>query len=209
MTKILTIALAGSIAVLAAGCSGNEPATNTTTTTTNTTNTASTAPPKSETATSGAKTSDDVPANVRSAFPDAQSITTQHKDLSATQVSSIEKDAGGKVADTDHHSYLAFSTTGGARRQIGAATVVEAGGKQMVVIYESKNGSPLIKEVRAEGVPQGFLDQFKGKGHDDKLQFGQNIKAQGADDATARAATAAIHRDVLAMQALYGASHSH
>lgn len=209
MTKILTLTLAGSLAVLAAGCSSNEPATNTTTTTANTANTASTAPPRSETATSGATTGNDVPANVRAAFPDAQSITTQHKDLSAAQMSSIEKEAGSKPTDTDHHSYLAFSTAGGARRQIGAATVVESGGKQMVVIYESRNGMPYIKEVRAEGVPQSFLDQFKGKGHDDKLQFGGNIRAQGADEATARAATAAIYRDVLAMQALYGASHSH
>ncbi len=209
MTKLLTITLAGSLAVLAAGCSSNEPNANTTTTT-SATNTASTVPSNTATTTGGAATmSEDIPTNVRAAFPDAQSITKQHKDLTAAQISSIEKETGSKPTDTDHHSYLAFSTAGGARRQIGAATVVEASGREMVMIYESRNGMPYIKEVRAEGVPQAFLDQFKGKGHDDKLQFGKNIKVQGADDAMARAATTAIYRDVLAMQALYGASHSH
>lgn len=208
MTKILTIALAGSLAVLAAGCSSNEPATNTTTTT-NTTNTASTVPPKSETATSGAATSGDVPANVRAVFADAQSLTAQHKDLSAATISSIEKASGNKVADKDHHAYLAFSTSGGARRQIGAATVIKADGQEMVVVYDSKEGSPVIREVRGGNLPSSFLDQFKGKGHDNPLTFGNDIKASGAPEATARAVTSAIKADVLAMQSLYGAAHSH
>ncbi|MDQ3258549.1 MAG: hypothetical protein M3R15_32480 [Acidobacteriota bacterium] len=209
MTKILTITLAGSLAVLAAGCSSNEPNANTTTTTTNTTNTASTLPPKSETATSGAATSGDVPANVRAVFPDAQSLTAQHKDLSAATISSIEKASGNKVADKDHHAYLAFSTSGGARRQIGAATVIKAEGQEMVVVYDSKEGSPVIREVRGGNLPSSFLDQFKGKGHDNPLAFGNDIKASGAPETTARAVTSAIKADVLAMQSLYGSSHSH
>lgn len=208
MTKILTITLAGSLAALAAGCSSNEPATNTTTTT-NTTNTASTLPPKSETARSGAATSGDVPANVRAVFPAAQSLTAQHKDLSAATISSIEKETGNKVADKDHHAYLAFSTSGGARRQIGAATVIKAEGQEMVVVYDSKEGSPVIREVRGGNLPASFLDQFKGKGHDNPLAFGNDIKASGTPEATARAATSAIKADVLAMQSLYGSSHSH
>lgn len=204
MTKILTITLAGSLAVLAAGCSSNEPATNTTTTTANTMNTTSTAPPKSETTTSG-----DVPANVRAVFPDAQSLTAQHKDLSVATISSIEKETGNKVADKDHHAYLAFSTSGGARRQIGAATVIRAEGQEMVVVYDSKEGSPVIREVRGGNLPASFLDQFKGKGHDNPLAFGNDIKASGAPEATARSVTSAIKADVLAMQSLYGASHSH
>ncbi len=67
------------------------------------------------------------------------------------------------MADKDHHSYLAFSTSGGSRKQVGAATVVEAAGKQMVIVYESRNGVPYIREVRVEGVAQAFLDGFKGR----------------------------------------------
>ncbi len=208
MTKLLTITLAGSLAILAAGCSSNEPNANTTTTT-NTTNTTSTVPPKSETAKSDAATSGDVPSNVRAVFPDAQSFAAQHKDLSAATISSIEKETGNKVADKDHHAYLAFSTSGGARRQIGAATVIKADGQEMVIVYESKKGSPVIREVHGGNLPASFLDQFKGKGHDNPLAFGNDIKASGAPEATARAGTSVIKADVLAMQSLYGASHSH
>jgi hypothetical protein len=79
----------------------------------------------------------------------------------------------------------------------------------MVVIYESRNGVPYIREVRAEGVPQAFLDGFKGKGHDDKFQVGGDVKANGADEATARAVAAAIRQDAVIMQTLYGGKHSH
>lgn len=154
---------------------------------------------------------DEIPAAVRAALPNAQSITAQHKDITAAQVAGIEKRSGGKLADKDHHSYLAFATSGGARKQIGAATVVKANGREVVVVYASENGSPVIKEVHGEsgGVPHAFLDQFKGKGHDNKLRLGQDIKAQGVDEATARALTDAIRLDVATMQTLYGAAHSH
>lgn len=216
MKKFIALALVSAFALFAVACSnaddtGNRPATTTTTSTANTatTNTAAgnTNAPTAETAKTG--TGDDVPANVRAAFPDAQSITKQHRDLTPAQISAIEKQTSSKVDDTDHHSYLAFATGGGARKQIGAATVVEASGKQLVVVYESRNGLPFIKEVRGEGVAQGFLDQFKGKGHDDKFQIGQDLKAQGADDATAKAVAAAIHRDIMTMQTLYGSAHAH
>ncbi len=230
MKKLLAILLLSSLTVFAAGCSGGSETTNTATsatsnTATNTTTATSTSPASHNDAPdaaphgqdgsattgnhAGGTASGDTPASVRAAFPDAQSITTQHKDISASQVSTIEKDTNTKVAERDHHSYLAFSTTGGARKQIGAATVVEANGKEMVVVYESRNGVPYIKEVRAEGVPQSFLDQFKGKGHDDKFQLGGDLKANGADDATARAAAAAIRQDAVIMQTLYGGKHSH
>lgn len=230
MKKIIAIAAISTIAAFAAACSStdntnaNRNATSkTATTNTSTANTATTAghtdPPGAAphghdgaagaADTHGGGASGDVPANVKVAFTDAQSITTQHKDLSAAQVTKIEKDTNTKIADKDHHSYLAFSTTGGARKQIGAATVVNAGRKEMVVIYESRNGVPYIKEVRAEGVPQAFLDQFKGKGHDDKFLLGQDIKPNGADDPTARAATDSIRQDAMIMQTLYGGAHSH
>lgn len=205
MNKLSMLTLAGlSVAVaFAAGCSqasntttaaNTRPAANTNSSTTNT------QPPKS---------ADETPAQVKAAFPDAQNFTTQHKDIPKDKIADIEEQSDGKVPGTDHHSYLAFSTAGGSRKQIGAATVVKAGGKDLVVIYENKEGSPYIKEVRADGVPAPFLAQFAGKGHDDKFTVGGDIKLNGVDDATARAMVTAILVDVLTMQALYGAAHSH
>jgi hypothetical protein len=154
-------------------------------------------------------TDDETPAAVKAAFPGAQSFTKQHKDISANQVADIEKTTGGKVSEKDHHSYLAFSIVGGKRTQIGAATEVKAGGKNVVIIYENKDGSPAIKEVRADGVAKEFLAQFSGKGHDDKLQIGTDLKANGADDATAKAIADAVRVDQATMQTLYGSAHSH
>ncbi len=207
MKKIVTLAFTGLLTVFAVACSSSDVATSngntaTTVATTTTTNTNSAAPLKSG-------TSEDVPANVRAVFPEAQSITKQHKDLTPEQIALIEKETKTKVTDTDHHSYLAFSTNGGARKQIGAATVIEADGKQMIVVYESRNGLPTIKEVRADGVAQTFLDQFKGKGHDDKFQIGQDLKAQGVGQATATAVSDAVRRDSVTMQTLYGSAHAH
>ncbi len=210
-TTILAIAVLSISLVLAAACSSG---TNTTTTTNTTSaNKSATNTTGADTATvtnsSEPKAADETPTSVKAAFPDAKSFTKQHKDVPKDAIANIEKDTGGRVPDTDHHSYLAFSTTGGARKQIGAATVVTANGKEMVVVYDSKNGSPVIKEVRADGVLAPFLAQFAGKGHDDKFTFGNTIKANGVDEATAKAITSAIAVDVMTMQALYGAAHSH
>ncbi len=207
MKRTLTIMLAVAVAAFAAACSKSE---ETTAPKTNTANAAPSSTSNTSTAAStSAATSEDVPASVRAAFPDAPSITKQHKDITPAQSAAIEKASDGKLPDTDHHSYLAFSTTGGARKQIDAATVIEANGKPMVVVYESRDGLPFIREVRGEGVPQPFLDQFKGKGHDDKFQIGQDLKTQGADDATAKAAASAIRIDIMTMQTLYGSAHAH
>jgi len=207
MKKFSHLTLAAVLAAigLAAACSAptNTTNTNQVNTAANTANTVAantaTAPKKDE----------DAPASVKAAFPDAQSFTKQHKDISKDAIIDIEKDSGGKVPDTDHHSYLAFSSAGGARKQIGAATVVQAGGKEFVVVYENKNGLPFIKEVRGEGVPAPFLAQFAGKGHDDKLKIGADLKANGVDEATAKAIALAVQIDALTMQSLYGAAHSH
>jgi len=159
------------------------------------------------------KADEEIPATVKSAFPDANSFTKQHKDLTDAQIASIEKDTGAKVSDKDHHSYLAFSTTGGTRKQIGAATVIKADGKDYVIVYENKDGSPVIKEVHDGGggtmASPLFLKQFVGKGHDDDLLLGADIKANGANEAQAKAITEAVRVDVLTMQALYGAAHKH
>ncbi len=196
---------------LAAACSSGTNTTTTTNTTSANKSAANTSTANTATVTNSAepKAADETPASVKAAFPDAQNFTKQHKDIPTDAIADIEKDSGAKVPDTDHHSYLAFSTTGGARKQIGAATVVTAGGKEMVVVYDSKNGSPVIKEIRADGVPAPFLAQFAGKGHDDKITFGSTVKANGVDEATAKAITSAIAVDVMTMQALYGAAHSH
>ena len=210
MKQILILSLlAASLSIASACSSAPETATTNRAANTNTSvaNTATTNAANTNHA-STTKT-DETPAAVKAVFPDAQSITTQHKDVPADKIASIEKDTGSKVPDKDHHSYLAFSTTGGARKQIGAATIVKVDGKDVVIVYDSRDGSPVIKEIRTEGVPAAFLKQFAGKGHDDDLLLGADIKASGASDAQAKAITEAVRVDVLTMQALYGAAHTH
>ena len=204
-------AFALGLSVASACSSAPETATMNRTANTNTT-VANTAAP-TNTATTNANHStkaDETPAAVKAVFPDAQSINTQHRDVSDAQIAAIEKDTGSKVPAKDHHSYLAFSGgAGGARKQVGAATIVKVDGRDVVIVYDSKDGSPVIKEIRAEGVPAPFLAQFAGKGHDDDLLLGADIKASGASDAQAKAITEAVRVDVLTMQALYGAAHKH
>jgi len=199
---IILSAIAVSLSIASACSSSPETATTNRTANTTTANTATTNAANTTKA-------DDTPAAVKAVFPDAQSFTTQHKDVPADKIASIEKDTSSKVPDKDHHSYLAFSTAGGARKQIGAATVVKADGKDVIIVYDNKDGSPVIKEVRADGVPAPFLAQFAGKGHDDDLLLGADIKASGANEAQAKAITEAVRVDVLTMQALYGAAHKH
>ncbi len=176
-------------------------------------NTVATSTTSNAAANTAHKMDEEIPASVKAAFPDAQSFTKQHKDLTDAQIASIEKDTDSKIPDKDHHSYLAFSTTGGTRKQLGAATVIKADGKDYVIVYENKDGSPVIKEIRGGdgggAMPSPFLKQFAGKGHDDDLLLGADIKANGANEAQARAITEAIRVDVLTMQALYGAAHKH
>lgn len=152
---------------------------------------------------------DEIPAAVKAALPAAQTFTALHKDLTDAQIASIEKDTGGKVSEKDHHSYPGFSTANGTKTQIGAVTLVKAAGKEIVIVYENKDGSPSIKEIRADGVPAGFLSQFAGKGHDDDILLGVDIKANGAKEDEAKAITDAVRIDVLSMQALYGKAHAH
>jgi len=202
--KHIVIVTILSLVGLAGACASSPETTNKTTNTV-ATNTASNA----ATTNTAPKTDNDAPASVKAVFPDAQSFTTQHKDVSDAQIASIEKDTDSKVPDKDHHSYLAFSTAGGARKQVGAATVVKVGDKDVIVVYDNKDGSPVIKEVRADSVPAPFLAQFAGKGHDNDLLLGADIKASGANEAQAKAITEAVRVDVLTMQALYGSAHKH
>ncbi len=209
MKKFTFLAIIGLAAIvgLAGACSsGSTPST--TTNTTNNQATTNTAQPTN--AATSAKTDDETPAAVKAVFTDAQSFTTQHKDVPADKIASIEKDSGGKVPDKDHHSYLAFATKDGKRTQIGAATVLKVDGKEVIIIYESKNGMPTIKEVRADGVAKEFLAQFAGKNHDTRIKFGEDIKLVGdVSEAIAKSITQSVRIDVLTMEALYGAAHSH
>lgn len=213
MRKLLILKIIAASAALSAACSGANsntaaPTGNTVANANQTATTAATANSNhsANTATTGG---DETPAAVKAAFPSAQSFTVQHKDISPSAQTQIEKDAGIGIPDKDHHSYLAFSTAGGTRKQVGAATVVKAGGKDVVVIYENKDGMPTIKEVRAEGVPAAFLQQFAGKGHDNELVVGSDIKTSGADETIARAITEAVRVDAMTMQTLYGKAHTH
>lgn len=211
MKKILILGVLAAASSFAAACASNQPATNA----------GNTAAPNAATINaassnqaaganhSGTSATDETPATVKAAFPGAQSFTVQHKDVSEKAVADIEKDAGGKVPERDHHSYLAFTSAGGTRKQIGAATVVKAAGRDVVIVYENKKGLPYIKEVRTEGVPTQFLAQFAGKGHDDSILVGADLKTNGADEATAKAIADAVRVDAITMQTLYGAAHTH
>lgn len=203
--KILIFVTVITASLLSLACSGGS-----TNTSTNTA-TANKAPANSTAANNAAPSAkaDEVPASVKAALPGAQTFTAMHKELTDAQIASIEKDTGGKVSEKDHHSYPGFSTSNGTKTQIGAVTIVKAAGKEIMVIYENKEGSPSIKEIKAEGVPAGFLSQFAGKGHDDDLLLGADIKANGAKDDLAKAITDAVRIDVLSMQALYGKAHTH
>lgn len=220
MKKTIVLSSVGLSAVaviltgLAAACTQNSPAPNHQASTVNRANTTTAAPANAAAASnttdnSHAAKTDETPALVKAVFTDAQSFTVQHKDVPGAATASIEKDAGVPIPNRDHHSYLAFTNAGGTRKQIGAATIVKANGKDVVIVYENKNGSPYIKEVRAEGVPAAFLRQFAGKGHDDSILVGADLKANGADEATAKAIADQVRVDAMTMQSLYGAAHSH
>ena len=203
--KILIFVTVITASLLSLACSGGS------TNTSPNTATANKAPANSTAANNAAPPAkaDEVPASVKAALPGAQTFTAMHKELTDAQIASIEKDTGGKVTEKDHHSYPGFSTVNGTKTQLGSVTIVKAAGKEILVVYENKEGSPSIKEIKAEGVPAGFLSQFAGKGHDDDLLLGADIKANGAKDDLAKAITDAVRIDVLSMQALYGKAHTH
>ncbi len=215
MNKLFTLTLLVTLAGLSAACAGggNTNAPTAPTTTANTNQPANTASTTNTNANAAHPADGDIPASVRAALPEAQTFSKQHKDIPAGTVSEIERATGTRVTDRDHHAYLAFSTSGGARRQVGAATVVNAGDQELVIVYDSRDGMPVIREVRANAgsnLPGAFLEQFKGKDHDAPITFGNDIRAAGGvEEATARQVTAAIKGDVLAMQALYGSAHTH
>jgi hypothetical protein len=158
---------------------------------------------------------DEIPADVKALFPDAQSIAMLHKDFNAGHVASVEKDYGLRLKETDYHTYVAYKTDGGKRSQIGAATVVDVEGAgepiQMAVAYSNdiviKNIKPL--KGSSDVASAAFLNQFIGKNHDEPFQVGKDIKYQGNNKAAAEAVALAVKRDILSMQTLYGKAHTH
>jgi hypothetical protein len=212
--KILSVIALSIVAGLATACSSSGSNTATIATTPTNTNqavaTTTNTSAANNAATNAHKTDEEIPGNIKAVFPDAQTFTKQHKDVPAEKIARIEKDTGGRVPDKDHHSYLAFATKDGKRAQIGAATLLKADGKEMIVVYESKNGMPTVREVRAEGIAKEFLAQFAGKNHDAPVKFGEDIKALGGiNEAQAKEIAQAVRIDIMTMEALYGAAHTH
>ena len=208
MKRILILAAIAATFGVASACSSatDTTKTNQTTATTN----ANAANKTANTATNANAADEAPPESVKAAFPDANSYKKEHKNMTPTQLAEIEKTAGVKPLDTDHHYFAAFSGgAGGGRKQIGAATTIKAGDKDLVVVYENKEGKPFIKEVRADGIPAAFLSQFAGKSHDDKMQIGADLKANGVDDKTAKTIADAVRVDAVTMQILYGAKDTH
>lgn len=214
MKRILIFAaIAATFGITSACSTATETTTNravTTTTNANSTNTAAATTTSANSPSANANTSDEAPPeSVKAIFPNASGFKKEHKNMTPTQIAEIEKTAGLKPPDTDHHYFAAFASEGGGRKQIGAATTIKADGKDVIVVYENKEGKPFIKEVRADGVPGAFLSQFAGKSHDDKMQIGADLKANGADDKTAKAIADAVRVDAVTMQILYGAADKH
>ena len=160
----------------------------------------------------GEASDDEVPAEVKAAFPEAASVTIQRKALTAEQIASIEKDSGVKIAEKDFHSFVAHDSS---HKQIGTSTLTDvegAGGPvRLVVVYTNDGKIKKITPVTGSGdvVSPAFLDQFIGKDHSGKFHVGDDIKYDGTNQAAAEAVTHAVKRDVLAMHALYGKEHGH
>ena len=142
---------------------------------------------------------DAVLSAVKSAFPETQTVTAQQKDLTDSQIASIEKESGSKLSGKEFHSFAAYDSS---HKQVGTATIIDVEGQgqpiQLVVVH--KNDGAIKKVVAAKGssdvASAAFLDQFEGKSHHDAFHVGGDI-------------THALKRDVLAMQALYGKAHGH
>jgi hypothetical protein len=163
----------------------------------------------------GSSDKDKIPSEVKAAFPEAQSITMLHKDLTASHVSSIQKDYGVKLKEDDYHTYVAYSTGSGKKTQLGAATLVDVEGAgepaKLLITYSNDIVIKKVSPLKGSGdvLSPAFLDQFSNKDHDQPFQLGKDIKYTGENRAAADAVTGAIKRDILSMQALYGKSHTH
>lgn len=155
---------------------------------------------------------DEVPAAVKAAFPEARSVHAEHKDLTAKQIASIEKDSGAKLEGADFHSFVAHDAS---EKQVGVATLTDvegAGGPlRLLVLYTDEMKIKRVTPVEGGGdvASPAFLGQFEGLGHDDAFHVGEDLKYNGGNRAAAEAVARAVKRDVLAVQTLYGKKHGH
>jgi len=159
-------------------------------------------------------TDEGIPESVRIAFPAAQTLTEQHRDLSSADIAAIEKASGTRwTGHRDFHTYLAIGTKDGRRAQLGAATIVEdvSGAGDVTIAYDNelKITKVTTSKSGSDATSPPFLNQFVGKGHDDLIKLGQDIKDPGLDLATAFLITAAVRRATHTMLRLYGEAHPH
>ena len=161
----------------------------------------------------GQQTADrNIPDSVKAVFSGAETITLQHRDLSPADITAIEKASGAAWSgDKDVHVYLAIGTTQGKRAQLGAATVVEnvAGAGDLTIAYDNdlKVTKVIAGRQSGDATSPAFLGQFAGKGHDDPIKLGQDIRYSGTNRASATAITDAVRRVTATMQHLYGKAH--
>jgi len=153
-----------------------------------------------------------IPDSVKAVFSGAETITLQHRDLSPADITAIEKASATKWSgDKDVHVYLAIGTTQGKRAQLVAATVVEnvAGVGDLTIAYDNELKVTKVIAGRQSGdaTSPAFLGQFAGKGHDDPIKLGQDIRYSGTNRASATAITDAVRRVTATMQRLYGKAH--
>ena len=152
------------------------------------------------------------PESVRKSFPSAQTFTRQHHDLQGADIFAIEKASGTAWAGhKDFHTYFAIGTTNGRRAQLGAATIMEnvGGAGDLTIAYDNDLKITKIATSKTGTITtsRGFLNQFIGKGHDDPITLGKDIKYPGSDRVTAIAITLAVKRATHAMQHFYGGTH--
>lgn len=146
----------------------------------------------------------EVPAEVKSAFSKAATVTVQHKELTLDQVKSIERESEATIVGSDFHSFTAQDRS---QRQIGAATISEIKQSEMRLLIVF---TPLMKiknvtvvEGSRDLVGRPFFDQFAGKDSKNVFRIGQDLKYDGPNKQDAGVVARVIKRDVLAMHALY------
>lgn len=154
----------------------------------------------------------EVPTEAKAAFPEAQTVTAQHKELTSEQIASIEKKSGAKLSGEDFHSFVAHDSS---RKQLGLATLTDVEGSgstvRLLVVYTNDLKVKKVTPVEGSGdvVSLAFLGQFAGKDHDQPFHVGEDVEYGGKNRVAAEAVAHALKRDVLAMQALYGKTHGH
>jgi len=84
-----------------------------------------------------------------------------------------------------------------------------AGVGDLTIAYDNELKVTKVIAGRQSGdaTSPAFLGQFAGKGHDDPIKLGQDIRYSGTNRASATAITDAVRRVTATMQRLYGKAH--